>query len=52
MRPQRKPFIVEIKRTKPFCRKPAPVEANPRDAAMQGGTKTTVGLAIRREGRA
>lgn len=52
MRPQRKPFIVEIKRTKSFCRKPGPVEANPRDAAMQRGTMTTVGLAIRREGRA
>lgn len=53
MRPQRKPFVVEIKKTKQFCRKPTPAEANRPDAVMlQRGAKTTVGLAIRSEGRA
>lgn len=50
MRPQRKPFLVEIKKTKQFCRKPA--EANRPGAALRIGTKKAVGPAIRREGRA
>lgn len=50
MRPQRKSFIVEIKRTKQFCRKPVPTEANRPDAAMKTGTKMAVGLVIRSEG--
>jgi hypothetical protein len=52
MRPQRKPFVVEIKKTKQFCRKPVPAGASRPDAAMKTGTKTAVGLAIRSEGRA
>ncbi|MBB3391393.1 hypothetical protein FHT82_004165 [Rhizobium sp. BK275] len=43
MRPQRKPFITEIKKTKQFCRKPVPAEANRPDAAMKAGTKMDVG---------
>jgi len=53
MRPQRKPFVVEIKKTKQFCRKPAPAEASCPGAAMRTETKTAVDLdpAIRSEGR-
>ncbi|WP_416064960.1 hypothetical protein ACK9YZ_20240 [Rhizobium sp. ZK1] len=52
MRPQRKPFVVEIEKTKQLCRKPVPAEANRPDAAMKAGTKMAVGLAVRSEGRA
>lgn len=52
MRPQRKPFVVEIKKTKQFCRKPVPAEANRPDVAMKTRTKMAVGLAVRSEGRA
>ena len=52
MRPQRKPFITEIKKTKQFCRKPVPAEADRPGAALRTRAKMAVGLAIRNEGRA
>lgn len=51
MRPQRKPFVVEIKKTKQFCRKPASIEAHRADAVVRTGAKTAVNTAVRSEGR-
>ena len=52
MRPQRKPFVVEIKKTKQFCRKPASTKANRVDAVVQTGAKKAVDMAPWSEGRA
>lgn len=51
MRPQRKPFVVEIKRTKQLCRKTAVAGANRTDPAARAGARTTVSLAMQSEGR-
>jgi len=52
MRPQRKPFVVEIKKAKQFCRRPASTGANRADAVVQTGAKEAVDVALRIEGRA
>jgi len=52
MRPQRKPFVVEIRKTKQFCSKPASIKVNRADAVVQTGAKKAVDMALRIEGRA
>ncbi len=47
MRPQRKPFIVEIKKAKQFCRKPAATAGNRTDVVAKAEAKS----AVRGEGR-
>lgn len=51
MRPQRKPFVVEIRKAKQVCRKPAPAGANRTDPAVRTGVGATVSLAVQSEGR-
>ena len=51
MRPQRKPFVVEIKKTKQFCRKPVSTEASRADAVAPVGAKTAANMAVRSEVR-
>jgi hypothetical protein len=51
MRPQRKPFVVEIKKTKQFVRKPASTETGRVDVVLHAGTKTTASTIIRGGGR-
>jgi hypothetical protein len=52
MRPQRKPFVVEIKKAKQFSRKPTAAGAGSTDTSAPTGAQKVVSTAFRTEGRA